>query len=368
MRWLHLHESDLMARTRQVIGSKDFLLHRLTGELVTDRTSCSGFCNIATGALHPEMAAATGVGEELLPRRAAPTAIGGHVHEAAAAATGLPTGTPVAVGMIDSWCTILGAAVRRPGDAFDTAGTAEVVGVAAAPDSALARRTGATFLTEVALAYGVTQCGTDAFTWYAETFPEVGSGGEPLRDAALYARLDELAAGVEAGADAMIFLPYLQGERSPFADARARAGFHGVHRGHRRPHFVRAVLEGVAYSVRHVLEASERAGEIRAERVVATSGGAKSRLWNQIKADVVGRPFVELEVVDAGSVGAAILGAVAIGHYTIDEALDRMVRPAAVVEPEAANRGRYDELYGLYLELAPALRGIHHRLADLQGG
>jgi xylulokinase len=212
----------------------------------------------------------------------------------------------------------------------------------------------------------VTQCGTDAFTWYAETFPERGDDGAPLTDAALYRRLDELAATAPAGSDGVIFLPYLQGERSPFTDPKARAGFHGVHRGHGRVHFVRSVLEGVAFSVRHVLETCEAAGEVRAERVVVTSGGAKSRLWNQIKADIVGRPFVTLEVADAGSVGGAILGAVATGRYDIGDAVARMTRVAEVVDPQPAHRERYDQLYALYLELGPALAEIHHRLSDMQ--
>jgi xylulokinase len=366
MLWLHRHAPDLLDRTRHILGAKDFLLYRLTGELVSDRTSCSGFCHILTGALHPQMAEATGIGEDRLPPRREPTEIGGRVGEAAASATGIPVGTPVAVGMIDSWCNILGAAVTRPGDAFDTAGTAEVVGVAAASGSALDRTTGFRFLTGVALSYGVTQCGTDAFTWYAETFPERGDDGAPLTDAALYRRLDELAATAPAGSDGVIFLPYLQGERSPFTDPKARAGFHGVHRRHGRVHFVRSVLEGVAFSVRHVLETCEAAGEVRAERVVVTSGGAKSRLWNQIKADIVGRPFVTLEVADAGSVGGAILGAVATGRYDIGDAVARMTRVAEVVDPQPAHRERYDQLYALYLELGPALAEIHHRLSDMQ--
>ncbi len=366
MRWLRDRAPKLLAQTRTILGSKDYLLYRLTGELATDRTSTAGFCHIGTGELHPAMAAATGVGEDLLPVRREPTAVGGEVHAVASAATGIPVGVPVAVGMIDSWCNILGAAVSEPGDAWDTAGTAEVVGVAAAAESELARTTGMRFLTGVALSYGVTQCGTDAFTWYAETFPEADRRGAELSGSALFRRLDEVAARAPAGSAGMLFLPYLEGERSPFADARARGGFHGVQRAHARRHFVRSVLEGVAFSVRHVLEHHERRGEVRAERVVVTSGGAKSRLWNQIKADVVGRPFVSLNVTDAGSVGAAILGAVAVDRYTLPEAIERMVRVAALIEPDAANRAIYDELYELYLELTPALRPIHHRLADLQ--
>lgn len=366
MRWLHDRAPETLQRTRYVLGSKDYLLFRLTGELATDRTSASGFCHIGTGELHPAMAAATGVGEGLMPPCRDPAEIGGHVHAEASQATGIPVGTPVAVGMIDSWCNILGAAVTDPGDAWDTAGTAEVVGVAAAPHSELGRTTGMRFLTGVPLSYGVTQCGTDAFTWYAECFPEHDPNGAVLEGASLFKRLDELASTAPAGADALVFLPYLQGERSPFSDARVRSGFHGLHRGHTRAHFVRSVLEGVAFSVRHVLEVHEAAGEVKADRVVVTSGGAKSRLWNQIKADVVGRPFVGLSVTDAGSVGAAILGAVAIGHFGLRDAVDTMVRVAVTVEPDPRNRQLYDDLYEVYLDLGKVLRGVHYRLADLQ--
>lgn len=366
MRWLHDHAPETLARTRWIVGSKDYLLVRLTGELATDRTSANGYCHMVTGELHASVAAATGVDGERIPPRLEPTALGGRVHVEAATATGIPAGTPVAVGMIDSWCNVLGAAVTQPGDAWDTAGTAEVVGVAAAARSELARTTGMRFLTGVALSYGVTQCGTDAFTWYAETFPEVGDDGAQLQGAALFQRLDGRAATAPAGADGLVFLPYLQGERSPFSDARVRGGFHGLHRGHGRAHFVRSVLEGVAFSVRHVLEHHESAGEIRAERVVVTSGGAKSSLWNQIKADVTGRPYVRLKVADAGSVGAAILGAVAVDRYALGEAVERMVRVAATIEPRPSHRRLYDELYDVYRGLGRAQTELHHRLADLQ--
>ena len=400
MRWLRDHAPELLERTRAIVGSKDYLLWRLTGELATDRTSANGYCHMATGALHPAMAAATGVGDDRLPPRLEPTELGGRVHAEAAAATGIPAGTPVAVGMIDSWCNMLGAAVSQPGDAWDTAGTAEVVGVAAAPRSELGRTSAMRFLTGVVLAYGVTQCGTDALTWFAEALPERDGAGAPLAGAAHYRRLDELAATAPPGADALVVLPDLEGgggagggarardqapappgappghpvfphppglgPPAPFADARARGGFHGLHRAHGRAHLVRSVLEGVAYSVRHVLEANEAAADVRATRVVVTSGGAKSRLWNQIKADVTGRAFVSLQVVDAGSVGAAILGAVAVGRYRLDEAIERMVRVAATIEPDPRHRALYDELYDVYLGLGRAQSELHHRLADLQ--
>ena len=366
MRWLRDHAPELLERTRAIVGSKDYLLWRLTGELATDRTSANGYCHMATGALHPAMAAATGVGDDRLPPRLEPTELGGRVHAEAAAATGIPAGTPVAVGMIDSWCNMLGAAVSQPGDAWDTAGTAEVVGVAAAPRSELGRTSAMRFLTGVVLAYGVTQCGTDALTWFAEALPERDGAGAPLAGAAHYRRLDELAATAPPGADALVFLPDLEGERAPFAGARARGGVHGLHRAPRRAHLVRSVLEGVAYSVRHVLEANAAAADVRAPRVVVTSGGAKSRLWNQIKADVTGRAFVSLQVVDAGSVGAAILGAVAVGRYRLDEAIERMVRVAATIEPDPRHRALYDELYDVYLGLGRAQSELHHRLADLQ--
>lgn len=367
MLWLHRHEHELFSSVRHVIGSKDYVLLCLTGSLATDRTSNSEFVNLVTGELHPAIAEATGFDPRLLPNRLEPHAVGGTVTKSAEAATGIPAGTPVAVGMTDSWCNILGVGVTRPGQAFDIAGTAEVVGLAIPPPTAASPGTvGRRFLTGVDVSYGVTQCGTDALTWFAEAFADRGVHDLPSADGSVFSLLDEAASSAAVGSDGLVFLPYLVGERSPFSDPQARGGFHGAHRSHRRPHFIRSVLEGVAFSVRHVLEACEASGGGSADVVTVSSGGSRSALWNRIKADVLGRPLNTLSIADAGSVGASILAAVATGRYTMPAAIQHMVRVQETVLPDLRNHAAYDELYGIYLDIGTRLNDVHHRLADFQ--
>jgi xylulokinase len=371
MLWLARHEPDTWKRTAVILGSKDYIIFRLTGELATDPTSSSGFAHLVTGELHPLMAEATRCPPAKLPRRMQPHALAGVVSAQAMGETGIPAGTPVATGMIDSWCNMLGAGVQEAGDAFDTAGTAEVVGIASESSSEAARSRHSIyrlpFLTGVDVAYGVTQCGTDALTWFAESLAERERAEAARAGTSAYALLSELAKSVTPGAGGLLFLPYLEGERSPFMDPRARGGFFGLHRHHGKAHMVRSVLEGVAFSVRHVLETCERETGQRAAKVVVTSGGSKSELWNQIKADVLQRPLVTLEVEDAGLVGAAILAVVAQGGSSLVEVSRQMVRMSSFTEPRSDKQALYDELYGLYLEAGQAVTGLHHRLADVQG-
>lgn len=370
MLWLARHEPERWARTACVLGAKDFVAWHLTGEKASDPTSVSGFASLIDGTLDPEMATATETDPSRLPPIRAPHEVMGRLSRSAANATGLPIGTPVVTGMMDSWCAMLGSGVRQAGDAFDTAGTAEVVGVAGT--RATGRRSTAAiyrlpFLTGIDVVYGVTQCGTDALTWFVEGFAPAPDGAR--RDASpvardVYTDLNHRAAPVAPGSDGVLFLPYLEGERSPFSDVRARGAFLGVQRRHREAHFARAVLEGVAFSVRHVLETCEHEADARADTVVVAGGGASSRLWNQIKADVLGRPFVPTLVRDAGSVGAAVLARAGVDDIDLASAIDTMVAHAAPIEPDAATSERYETLYDLYLEAGKAIAAVHAELAD----
>lgn len=368
MLWLHRHEPAVLDRAHAILGSKDYLAYRLTNAFATDHTSVAGFASLRTGDLHQAVVRRTGFDPEKLPQRLAPYELAGEISDRAAHATGLPAGTPVAIGMIDSWCNMLGSGLSRPGDAFDVAGTAEVIGIAdhhtQAPSPSTAAVSRLPFLTGVDAVYGVTQCGTDALTWFAESFGEAerarAEGGSPSP----YEQLVATAAEAPMGGDGLLFLPFLEGERSPFNDPRMRAGFLGVQRSHRKGHFVRAVLEGIAFSVRHVLEASEAQTSVRASEVRVSSGGAQSRLWNQIKADVLGRAVAQLRVTDAGSIGAAILAAVAVGDMDLHDAVERLVHVHELIEPNARASTRYDALFSTYRTAIEGTGDLMHELAS----
>lgn len=371
MLWLRRHEPAILDRAYAVLGSKDYLAYRLTDAFVTDYTSANGFANLQNGELDESIAHLTGFDPAKLPPRLAPDEVAGEVTGEAADATGLAPGTPVAIGMIDSWCNMLGSGLARPGDAFDVAGTAEVVGIAdqhqPRPSRSKAAVSRLPFVTGVDAVYGVTQCGSDALTWFAESFGEAERARAAQGQASPYEQLVELAAHAPIGGDGLLFLPFLEGERSPFNDPQMRAGFLAVQRSHRKGHFVRAVLEGVAFSVRHVLEAAEADSMVEAESVRVTSGGARSHLWNQIKADVLGRPIARLRVTDAGSIGAAILAAVAVGDESLSSGIDRLVHVQETVEPDEAATQRYDDLYRLYREAIESTAGLMHGLDSWRG-
>jgi xylulokinase len=199
---------------------------------------------------------------------------------------------------------------------------------------------------------GVTQAAGLSFSWFRDN---LGGG-------AGYDELVALAAEVPSGSDGAIWLPYLMGERTPHLDPRARAAFVGLTAGHTKAHLTRAVLEGVAFSLRDSLEIFGELG-VPVERIVLGGGGAKAALWRQIQADVYGRP-VEMPAADEGAAfGAAILAGVGAGAWdSVDEACARAIRIAGRTEPEPGSAAVLERNYEAYRMLYEALRPVMMKL------
>ena len=299
----------------------------------------------------------------------------GRVSQAAAEACGLAAGTPVVTGWNDLNCGLLGTGVVRPGMGFDIGGTSEHLGVAlsgAAPVRGADNLMLAPYLIDdlegaVRVCYGVTSAGGGALEWYANEFvPDLfQSYGLPL-PLDSQTRLEAIAGMVPPGAAGLIFLPYIHGERVPIWDADARGVFFGLSGAHRHPHFVRAVLEGVAFSLRQVLQLVETSAGAPVDRVYASGGPARLPLWNQIKADVLNRPLVIPKVTHAACLGAAMLAAIGSGWYAdAVQAAGAMVQFAQHFEPETRHAARYDALFSLYTSLYPQLRSAYAHLAAI---
>jgi xylulokinase len=176
------------------------------------------------------------------------------------------------------------------------------------------------------------------------------------------------AASIAPGSDGLLFLPYLAGERSPIWDPLARGAFVGLTLSHQRPHLVRAILEAAAFALRHVATPIVAAG-LRIDEVRVSGGTARSDIWNQIKADVLGVPVAVPEVPETAVLGAAIIAAQGIGwHAETLDAIRSMVRIHRRLEPNLANRAVYDTLFAAYVDLWPAISPIVHRLHRLPGG
>ena len=246
---------------------------------------------------------------------------------AAAEACGLTAGTPVVTGWNDLNCGLLGTGVVRPGMGFDIGGTSEHLGLSlpgGAPLPVARALMLAPYLGDEpqrrrapACCYGVTSAGGGSLDWYANAFvPDLLQAyGQAPAGTQVPGGLEAMAASAPAGAGGLIFLPYLNGERAPIWDAEARGVFFGLSSTHRHAHLARAVMEGVAFSLRQVLARVEAATGARVDRVHASGGPARLALWNQIKADVLGRPLVIPRETHAACLGAAMLAAIGSGWY-----------------------------------------------------
>jgi xylulokinase len=343
---------------------KDYVNYRLTGAVATDHTSNLGLVNIATRVPDEEFLALLGVSPALLPIAFEPFEPIGTVSAAAAQETGLEVGTPVVAGWIDAFANILGSGIRGPLEAFDIAGTSEIVGLAATIVDYENLHPGILALPlygNLAAIYGLTNNGADAVTWFAEGF---GYGDE----GAQMENLDQDIALAPAGSDGLVFLPYLSGERSPVWDEKATGLLMGCRRSQMRAHFARAVVEGIGLSTRQILELCAAAARGNPAVVRVSGGGARSTQINQIKSDILGAPVAEMAVLETAALGAAMLAAIGCGEkQNYETAAAEMAREARRFEPRWQYHDVYEEAYAKYLALYPALTSIRRAVGAAKG-
>ncbi len=374
--WVRAHEPDVWARVRRLLLPKDYLRLRLTGIAAMEISDAAGTCllDVSSGQWSTEVLTSIDLDPALLPPIIGAAEIAGRLTPEASALTELPVGLPIAGGGADNACGAVGAGVVSPGQALLSIGTS---GVLLAPSTTpLVDRSGPiprahTFNHAVPHAWylmGVTQGAGLSFRWVRDWIgaAEVAEAQRTDRDP--YDVLAEYAATVAPGSDGLLFLPYLQGERTPVLDAEARGGWVGLTARHTRAHLVRSVLEGVAFSLRDCLDVV-RASGVAVDNIRATGGGARSAVWRQILADVLGVPITPLRVEEGPAFGAALLAGVAVGVYpTIEAACTAVVQTAPPVSPEATAMARYAILAPQYDALYPALRETMHALAAFERG
>ena len=356
--WLAREEPGVWAHTRRWFTAGSYLVHRLSGEDVLDHHSasqCGPLYDVRTNRWIEDWAEAAAP-RLPLPRLAWPHEALGVVSAAAAEATGLPQGIPVASGTIDSWAEVAASGLRGPGEALLVYGTTMFlleVGTAAWPDGRLWSTT-SYWPGSRNLAGGIGAAGALA-TWFHGV-----SGAESLDG------LFDEAAAAGPGAGGLIALPYFNGERTPLFDPDARGALFGLTTAHGRGHVLRALLEGAAFAVRHNLEVMAEAGaNITALR--ASGGGARDDLWPGIVSDVTGLPQRRLTAADGVATGAAagdaLMALIALGEAGLETS---WARPQGLRPPASETAALYDELYALYRELYPATRDQAHALARLQ--
>ena len=364
--WVRDNEPEIFAQTRTIILPKDYIRFRLTGVLAMEISDAAGTCllDVKHGSWSQEVLHAIGFDASLLPPVVAADAVCGTITHEVEQLTGLLTGTPVAGGGADNACGAVGNGVVRPGLALVSIGTSGVL--LAHADTPQVDVSGPiprvhTFNHAVPHAWylmGVTQSAGLSLRWVRDNIGLPEQALERWTGLDAYELLTKEAEGVSPGSDGLLFLPYLQGERTPHLDAYARGGWIGLTASHNRRHLVRAVLEGVAFSLKDCFAIIQEQG-LELEQLRATGGGAKSLLWRQILADVLGVPLVTTTAEEGPAFGAALLAGVASGVFdSVPQACEITVRVVDRTEPRPELEYVYARAYEKYRALYPALKPI----------
>jgi xylulokinase len=360
--WVRTHEPDVWKHVRQVLLPKDYVRFRLSGEYAIDVADASGtlMLDVAERCWSHDILDAVDIDRQLLPDVFESQDICARVTREAAALTGIPAGTPIVAGAGDQAAGALGMGITRPGAVSATIGTSGVV--FAATDRPATDPNGRlhTFCHAIPGRWhvmGVTQAAGLSLRWFRDQVAS-GSGG-----GVSYDELTAEAARVPPGADGVLWAPYLMGERTPHCDPNARAALFGLAANHGRGHIVRALMEGVAFSLRDTLSIFAEL-HVPVDRVRLGGGGSRSALWRQIQADVYGCAVDTASADEGAAYGAAILAAVGIGLWpTVDAACDALVRGTAETCPQPEVVTLMNDQYEAYKRIYPALRAIQGGIA-----
>jgi xylulokinase len=302
------------------------------------------------------MLEASRVDESLLPKVFESPEISGRVNEEGARLSGLRPGIPVVAGAGDQAAGAVGMGIVKPGAVSATIGTSGVVFAATSKPVLEPKGRIHTFCHAIPNRWhvmGVTQGAGLSLRWFRDQF---GAGKDDGRDP--YERLAEEAAKTPAGADGLLWAPYLMGERTPHLDPNARGALVGITAQHTRAHVIRAILEGVAFSLRDSLTLFREIG-VPIESIRLGGGGARSSLWQQIQADVYGMSVELVEADEGAAYGAALLGAVGVGMWpSVEAACEKLVRVAKLVRPDPKSAERMERQYAEYRKLYQALKDI----------
>jgi xylulokinase len=355
--WVREHEPENWSRVRSVMLPKDYVRFRLTGESAIDVADASGtlLLDVAKRRWSQEVLQLAEIDERLLPALYESPEVCARVSAAGAQATGLTVGTPVVAGAGDQAAGATGMGIVDPGAVSATIGTSGVVFAATDRPALDPRGRLHTFCHAIPGVWhvmGVTQAAGLSLRWFREQFGAKQGGGDP------YDRLAAEASTVVPGCDGLLWSPYLMGERTPHLDANARAALVGLTASHGRAHIVRAILEGVAFSLQDTFTIFDEMG-VPVTSIRLGGGGARSRVWRQIQADVYGREVEIVAAEEGAAFGAAILAGVGASAWpSVGAAAAAVVRVAERISPDAKSTATMKKSYAAFRRIYPATRAI----------
>jgi len=351
--WVRDHEPEIFAQIAHVLCPKDYVRFRLTGTYAMDVQEASGtlLLDVTHRRWSSEVAQIARINESWLPQLFESQEVCALISAEAAAATGLKSGTPVVAGAGDQGAGAVGMGILQPGSVSATIGTSGVVFAATAAPTKDPHGRLHTFCHAVPERWhvmGVTQAAGLSLSWLRDVIAPGTS----------YDILTAEAAQIPVGSDGLLWAPYLLGERTPYLDSQATAAFYGITASHTRGHLVRAVLEGVAYSLKDTFTLFAELG-IPVQGIRLGGGGARGALWRSIQASIYGYTSDVLVAEEGAAFGAALLAGVGVGAWpSTDAACATAIRVAEQIALDPTATRSYANGYKVYRRLYPALRSI----------
>lgn len=359
--WVKQHEPELYAKATVFLLPKDYLRYRLTGEIHMDYSDAAGTLLLEIGAKQwsKEICDKLGVDLSLCPPLVESHAHVGNLLPEIAEATGLSPQTKVFAGGADNACGAIGSGILKEGEGMSSIGTSGVI--LSYENSLAADYKGKVHFfnhgkENAYYSMGVTLAAGYSLNWFKQTFAADQS----------FEAMVAGAAEVKPGADGLLFTPYLVGERTPHADANIRASFIGMDGAHKKEHFVRAVMEGITFSLQESIEIFRQAGKT-VDTIISIGGGAKSALWLQMQADIFNADVVQLENEQGPGMGAAMLAAYGCGWFSsLEECASVFIKRASTYSPIAENAKRYADLFQVYKSVYAQTKELNDRLVPFR--
>jgi xylulokinase len=366
MKWVQENEKEIWNRVKHILVAKDFIKFRLTGKMITDYSDAAGtlLFDVERRRWSEKMFEFFGFTRSLLPDVIPSDEIIGQISQEAAVLTGIPQGTPVVNGSADHTAASLGAGMVQSGQVTAIIGTAGVISVCSdrpLPDAQSRTLCWNYCLRDKWVILGITQTAGESLNWFKNAFDQRQHSEEDSRD--IFEIYNRIGASAPDGSEGLIFLPYLNGERTPYWDPDARGVFFGISLSTGKANFIKAIMEGVSFALRNNVETVESLG-IKIDEIRSIGGGTKSPVWLQTLGKILKRPIKTVSVRDAGSLGSVILCGMALGVYT---SVEKAVRDIVVADQELYYEEAlpvYEKQYALFLDLYNSLKAAFKSAAS----
>lgn len=367
--WVRDHQPDIYRSTYKFVHAKDAIVARMTGQFVTEPSDASGMnlYDLERGTWSERLLEASQLDPAQLPELRRSIDVVGHLLPAVADEVGVAPGTPVVIGGGDGVCASVGAGVVAQGSAYNYIGSSSWIALATPKpiyDLEYKTFTFGHMVPGMFMPTGTMQAAGASYQWARDQLSALEVQAAQALGISPYELMNLSAEKSPIGANGLIYLPYLMGERSPRWNPRARGAFIGLTIRHTRNDMLRAVLEGVTLNLRIILDAFTAQGaRIDAMRVIG--GGARGRFWNQVMADIYGMPVHRLSILEeATSMGAAVAGGVGVGLYPDFSIIEQMNQVAEIIEPNPSAQAIYARILPTFEAAYQALLPIYDLMAE----